>query len=113
MLSMKVSSSPCSSHETELHKAASQQQHVIVCIWELLGVCTCKSAWLLHSQNVFHSVWMVSCRCYCGAAKCQGYLEADSAQNRAALLIEADSGLDDALVSFMLASLADSACLQL
>ena len=51
------------------------------------------------------SVLMVGCRCHCGAAKCQGYLEADSAQNRAALLMEADSGLDDALVSFMLAHL--------
>ncbi|KAL3139818.1 hypothetical protein ABBQ38_004116 [Trebouxia sp. C0009 RCD-2024] len=35
-------------------------------------------------------------RCQCGAAKCQGYLEADSAQNRAALLMDTDSGLDDA-----------------
>ena len=54
---------------------------------------------MLHSyQDVFQclEVLIVGCRCHCGAAKCQGYLEADSAQNRAALLMEADSGLDDA-----------------
>lgn len=35
-------------------------------------------------------------RCQCGTAKCQGYLEADSAQNRAAMLVDTDSAHDDA-----------------
>ena len=59
------------------------------------------------------SVLMMGCRCHCGDAKCQGYLEADSAQNRAALLMEAESGLDEAFVSFMLPPLRDNACLHL
>ena len=46
----------------------------------------------------------VGCRCQCGAAKCQGYLEADSAHNRAALLMDADSGLDDAGYSLVVSN---------
>lgn len=57
---------------------------------------TCTS--VLSLQNALHYPHQVSagCRCQCGAAKCQGYLEADSAQNRGALLMDTDSGPGDA-----------------
>ena len=60
-------------------------------------VHTCRLKWCLASKMHVSIVIRVGgdCRCQCGADKCQGYLEADSAQNRAALLMDTDSGLDD------------------